>query len=77
MRLENITNGVLKHRAGESIRRRASLADPDAGKVKHFDLSLYPMVMEEMRYLPEERQTRPLVVAEHSGEYLGGKRALR
>jgi integrase len=67
MRLENITNGVLKHRLSKSIRRREALADPDAGKVKHFDLSLYPMVTEEMQSLPGDRQTGPLVVAEHSG----------
>lgn len=66
MRLDNIVNGILTHRLSKSLRGRNAVADPEAGKVKRFDLTLYPLVMQEMAFLGE-RRTGPMVIAEHTG----------
>lgn len=38
----------LTHRLSKSLRGRDAVADPDEGKVKTWDLALYPMVIEEL-----------------------------
>lgn len=67
----------LVHRLSKSLRGRDALADQDAGKVKEWDLTLYPMIVEELELMAGAapgKLTRdmlpasgPIVVAEHSG----------
>jgi hypothetical protein len=67
MRWEGLSGMLLEHRISKSIRGRNGLADPDAGKLKRFDLRLYPMIMEELSLIPDEKRKGPMVVAEHTG----------
>lgn len=58
---------VLEHRLSKSIRGRANLADPDAGKTKQFDLAARPMIMVELARIPEEQRRGPMVICEYTG----------
>jgi hypothetical protein len=44
-------NMMLVHRISKSLRGKKAIADKDAGKVKTFNLNLYPMVMEELAFM--------------------------
>jgi hypothetical protein len=67
----------LVHRLSKSIRGRDAIADKYEGKVKDWQLTLYPMVMEELAMMvgvkPAELRREmlpasgPVVVAEHNG----------
>ncbi|RYX87009.1 MAG: hypothetical protein EON84_21190, partial [Bradyrhizobiaceae bacterium] len=39
---------LLTHRISKSIRGKRAMADQEAGKTKRFQLTLYPMIMEEL-----------------------------
>lgn len=43
----------LVHRISKSVRGRKAVADQSAGKVKKFQLTLYPMVMEELALMAD------------------------
>lgn len=58
---------ILTHRISKSIRGRRGVLDPDAGKIKRFDLKAYPMVMEELALIPPEARTGALVKCEYTG----------
>lgn len=66
-RHDNIKGSILAHRLSKSLRGRNAVADPDAGKLKHFDLNLYPMFLEQLSLIPADRRTGALIVAEHTG----------
>lgn len=78
LRWEEIDAGMkLKHRVSKSVRGRGNLANPDAGKIKTWNLPLYPMVMQQLALMAgvtvgELRRdmlpaSGPVVIAEHSG----------
>jgi hypothetical protein len=67
LRWEAIKDGVLEHRLSKSLRGKKALADPEAGTWKRYVLSDYPMVMEELAHVPEDKRHGPIIVAEHSG----------
>lgn len=58
---------ILTHRLSKSLRGRTAIADPRAGKVKRFDLNLYPMVMEDLAHIPAETRTGPIIIDERTG----------
>jgi len=60
-------NLILTHRVSKSIRGKRALGQADAGKVKTWNLTLYPMVREELALIPIEKRNGPLIVAEHTG----------
>lgn len=60
-------NLVLTHRLSKSLRGRNAIMKPGEGKVELFDLTAYPMVMEELAKIPREARVGPLVKAEHTG----------
>ena len=70
-------NFKLAHRLSKSLRGRDALADQDEGKVKDWNLKLYPMVMEQLALMAgtisiELRRhmfptSGPVIVAEHDG----------
>ena len=70
-------NFKLAHRLSKSLRGRDALADQDEGKVKDWNLKLYPMVMEQLALMAgtisiELRchmfpTSGPVIVAEHDG----------
>lgn len=70
-------NMILTHRLSKSIRGRRAMASADSGKVKRWNLTLYPSVMVELAALagvPVEQLRRdvlpasgPMIIAEHSG----------
>lgn len=72
MTWEEIDGGILTHRLSKSLSRE-SIQNADAGKTKRYDLSLYPMVTEEMALVPIDKRKGPLVVAEHTGQPWRGK----
>jgi hypothetical protein len=52
MRWEDIDhNMVLTHRLSKSLRGKDAVMDPEAGKVKAWDLREYPMIMDELSLL--------------------------
>jgi integrase len=55
---------ILTHRLSKSIRGRHGIADANVGKIKKFDLKLYPMVLEQLQHVPPERRVGPMVVCE-------------
>lgn len=56
---------ILAHRLSKSLRGRDAVMDPDAGKLEFFDLTKYPMVMEELAHVT--RREGPLVIREDTG----------
>jgi hypothetical protein len=58
---------ILTHRLSKSLRGRSAIADQAAGKVKRFNLRLYPMIMEELQHVPVESRTGPLIKDERTG----------
>lgn len=67
MHWKNAEGLLITHRLSKSIRGRKGILDPESGKTKQFDLSLYPMVMEELARIPVEKRIGPLVVDESTG----------
>lgn len=67
-RHNEIEGTTLTHRLSKSIRGSKAVADLNEGKVKRYDLSLYPMIVEELARIPLEQRVGPLIVAEHSGK---------
>lgn len=65
MSWQNASGLVITHRLSKSIRGRDGILDLNAGKVKSFDLRLYPMVMEELARVHD--RTGPLVKEERTG----------
>lgn len=72
MTWEEVKDGILEHRLSKSL-SRADIGNKQAGKIKRYDLSLYPMVMEEISLIPLEKRKGPMVVAEHTGRPWRGK----
>jgi hypothetical protein len=70
-------NFKLEHRLSKSLRGRDAIADQDAGKVKDWNLMLYPMIVEELALIagvsPADLRrdllpaAGPIVIAEHNG----------
>ncbi len=60
-------NLTLTHRLSKSLRGRTAVMKPGEGKEETYDLSAYPMVMEELAKIPADQRKGPLVKAEHSG----------
>lgn len=58
---------MFKHRLSKSLKGREATLDPDAGKTEEFDLTAYPMIMEELAHVPPQRRTGPVVVFENTG----------
>lgn len=58
---------ILTHRLSKSIRGKRGVVDPDAGKVKTYDLKAYRMVMEELALIPPERRVGAMVTDERTG----------
>lgn len=58
---------ILTHRLSKSLRGRTAIADPKAGKVKKFDLRLYPMIMEDLAHIPAEARAGAIIVDETTG----------
>jgi hypothetical protein len=57
MRWEEIDSDlILKHRLSKSLRGKTAVMDPGAGKLKAWDLKLYPMVMDELRRIAGKDQ---------------------
>lgn len=72
MTWEEIEGGILTHRLSKSL-ARGDIQNSDAGKTKRFDLSLYPMVAEEMALVPMNKRNGPLIVDEQTGLPWRGK----
>jgi integrase len=64
---EQINGTLLEHRLSKSLKGRKSISDPDAGKIMQYDLSLYPMILEELALFAGKR-SGPMVIAEHSSQ---------
>lgn len=60
-------NMVLTHRLSKSLRGRNAVMKPGEGKVERYDLTAYPMVIEELARIPVAQREGALVVAEHTG----------
>jgi hypothetical protein len=57
---------ILRHRLSKSIRGRGGVLTK-RGKVKEFDLKLYPMIMEELSLVPPEARHGALIINEATG----------
>jgi integrase len=68
LRWSELDGMLLTHRLSKSIRGSKAVSDLDEGKVKRYDLSLYPLIVEELALIPLEKRTGPMVIAEHSGK---------
>lgn len=67
---------ILTHRLSKSLKGRDAIADPSAGKTEQFDLTTYPMVMEELALA--SNRVGPMIVFERTGrpwdhKYFGGQ----
>lgn len=60
-------NLILTHRLSKSLRGRSAIMKPGEGKKERYDLTAYPMVMEELAKITPEQRAGPLVKAEHTG----------
>ena len=69
---------MFEHRLSKSLRGRDAIMDPDAGKVKRWNLRIYPMIMEELRIMagvsPDANLRRemfpasgPIMICEENG----------
>jgi hypothetical protein len=56
---------ILTHRLSKSLRGRNAVTDPNAGKIEHFDLKSYPMILDELQHVTD--RTGPMVVCEATG----------
>jgi hypothetical protein len=56
---------ILTHRLSKSLRGRNAILDPTAGKLEQFDLTTYPMVMEELAHVTD--RSGPMVKFEKTG----------
>lgn len=52
---------VLTHRLSKSIRGRDGITDPEAGKIRRWRLTLYPMIMEELAAIPLDQRIGPMI----------------
>lgn len=57
---------LLTHRVSKSIRGRENLAT-DEGKTRTWDLTLSPMIMEELQHWPFKKRTGPLLINPTTG----------
>lgn len=57
---------LLTHRVSKSIRGRDNLAT-DEGKIRTWDLTLFPMVMEELLHWPFAKRVGPLIINPRTG----------
>jgi hypothetical protein len=60
---------MLTHRLSKSLHGRDALADPREGKKKTWELipAHYPMICEELSYIPPEQRVGPMIIDEHTG----------
>jgi hypothetical protein len=58
---------ILTHRLSKSIRGRAGIGDDRVGKVKVYDLKLYPLVIEQLQHIAPEQRSGPMVICESTG----------
>lgn len=58
---------ILTHRLSKSLQGRNAIMDPRAGKVKRFDLNLYPMIVEDLAFIPAAARAGPIIVEERTG----------
>ena len=62
-----VENMKLTHRLSKSLKGREAILDPRAGKTKVWNLTLYPMIMEELAHIPAEQRMGPIVINERTG----------
>jgi hypothetical protein len=60
-------NLVLTHRLSKSLRGRDAIMKTGEGKTERYDLTVYPMVMEELANIPVAQRGGPLIVEERTG----------
>lgn len=60
-------NLMLEHRLSKSLRGRDAITDPRAGRLMTYDLTRYPMVMDELARIPAEARTGAIVTDERTG----------
>jgi hypothetical protein len=58
---------ILRHRLSKSLRGRTATLDPRRGKTLEFNLTRYPMVMDELGRVPPEQRAGPMVICELTG----------
>lgn len=64
----NVSNDlILTKRISKSLRGRRATVIKESGKTESFDLTAYPMIMEELALIPGDRRQGPIVICESTG----------